>query len=189
MPVLKKDGSLCICGDFKLTINPALRVDQYPLPNTLELLASLAGGKRFTKLDLTSAYQQMHLVEEPLPLTTINMHKGLSRYTRMPFGVALASAIFQRVIDTSLHGLPSVICYLDNTLVTGDSDANHLANLQSVLKSLKDHGIRLKQKKCKFFQDSVEYLGHTLSKEGVHTSTEKVRAIADQPVPKSFVPS
>ena len=157
--------------------------DQYPLPSTSELLVSLAGGKRFAKLDLTTAYQQIQLVEESLPLTTINTHKGLYHYTRMPFGVALAPAIFQRVMDTILQGPPSVICYLDDILVTGDSDANHLANFQSVLKRPKDQGIRLKQEKCKFFQDSVEYLGHTLSKEGVHTSTEKVQAIADQLVP------
>ena len=59
MPVPNKDGMIRVCGDFKVTINPALRVDQYPLPKPSDLMASLASGMRFTKLDLTSAYQQM----------------------------------------------------------------------------------------------------------------------------------
>ena len=55
--VPKKDGTIRICGDYKVSINPVLQVDQYPLPNPNELMPSLAGGKQFTKLDLTSAYQ------------------------------------------------------------------------------------------------------------------------------------
>ena len=59
--VPKKDGTIRLCGDYKRTLNPALQVDQYPLPSIPELLASVAGGKRFTTLDLTSAYHQMVL--------------------------------------------------------------------------------------------------------------------------------
>ena len=64
VPVLKRDGSVRICGDYKVSINPMLKIDQYPLPNPAELLASLSGGKRFTKRDMISAYQQMILDDE-----------------------------------------------------------------------------------------------------------------------------
>ena len=56
VPVPKKDGAIRICGDYKVTINPFLRIDQYPLPKPSDLMACLAGGKQFSKLDLTSAY-------------------------------------------------------------------------------------------------------------------------------------
>ena len=59
--VPKRDGSIRICGDYKVTINPHLNVDQYPLPKPADLMASLTGGKHFSKLDLHAAYQQMRL--------------------------------------------------------------------------------------------------------------------------------
>ena len=61
--VPKKDGKYRICGDYKVTINQALDIDQYPLPNPKEIFASLAGGQKFTKLDLSQAYQQLLLEE------------------------------------------------------------------------------------------------------------------------------
>lgn len=112
--VPKKDGSYHICGDYKVTINPALDIDQYPLPNPTTLFASLAGGKKFTKLDLAQAYQQLLLEEESKGYTTITTHQGMYCYTRLPFGIASAPAIFQRTMDTVLQGLPNVICYIDD---------------------------------------------------------------------------
>ena len=183
--VPKKDGTMRLCGDYKRTLNPALQVDQYPLPSIPELLASVAGGKRFTTLDLTSAYHQMVLDTPSSKLVTISTHKGLYRYTRIPFGIASAPAVFQRAMDTILQGIPNVLCYLDDILVTGDTDSNHLQNLRQVLARLHHHGVRLRQEKCRLFQDSVEYLGHSLSSEGVHTTNGKVQAVLDQPVPRN----
>ena len=78
-----------------ITINPIIDIDQYPLPKLQELLATLSGGQKLTKLDLSAAYQQMLLVEESHKLVTINTHLGLFRYCRLPFGIALAPAIFK----------------------------------------------------------------------------------------------
>jgi len=61
VPVLKSDGTVRICGDYKVTVNSALDVDQYPLPCLADLMASLTSGQKFSKIDLTSAYKQMAL--------------------------------------------------------------------------------------------------------------------------------
>ena len=185
VPVPKKDGSLRICGDYKMTINPFLLVDQYPVPNPSELLASLTCGRKFTKLDLTAAYTQMALDDESSKLVTINTHQGLYQYLRLPFGVASAPALFQRAMDGILQGIPHVVCYMDDILVTGTSAAEHAANLEEVLKRLKQHGLRLREKKCAFYQDSVQYLGHTIDCFGIHTSPKKVAAVADAPTPQN----
>ena len=140
VPVPKKDGKFRICGDCKVTVNPVLEVDQHPLPLPEEIFASLLGGQKFTKLDLSHAYQEIMLQEESQKLVTINTHKGLYQYTRLPFGVASAPAIFQRAMDVVLQGIPNAMCYLDDIMVTGTSDQQHLAMLATVLERLQAYG-------------------------------------------------
>lgn len=70
----KKDGSFRICGDYKVTVNQALAVDQYPLSKPEDLFATLTGGKVFSKLDLSQAYLQLQLDEESAAYVIINTH-------------------------------------------------------------------------------------------------------------------
>ena len=85
-------------------------------------------------------------------------------------------------MNAILQGLPQVICYLDDILITGSTPEEHLKNLSEVLDRLGKHGLRLKCEKCNFMQ---EYLGHCIDAGGVHTSPTKVEAIAKAPVPKN----
>ena len=52
VPVLKPDGTVRICRDYKVIINPVLDVPEYPMPTAKELFTQLNGGEKFTKLDL-----------------------------------------------------------------------------------------------------------------------------------------
>ena len=158
--VPKKDGRVRLCGDYKVTLNPSLDVDQYPLPRSEDLFATLAGGKHFSVLDLSNAYQQLLLEEASRKFVTINTHRGLYRYTRLPFGIASAPAIFQKTMDTILQGIPGVLCYIDDLLVTGKTLGEHMRNLEMVLQRAKQYGVRIKREKCRFLQPSVEFLGH-----------------------------
>ena len=126
VPVPKKDERIRVCGDYKVTINQHLDVEQYPLPRPDDLFALLAGGQKFTTLDLTHAYQQLLLGDDARQYLTVNTHQGLYQYRRLPFGVASAPAIFQRAMDTILQGMRHVICYLDDILITGTDDDEHL---------------------------------------------------------------
>ena len=139
MPAPKSDGQFRICGDYKSTINDALEVDQYPLPKPHDLFTALTGGEKFTVLVLSQAYQQMMLAEESKKFVTINTQQGLYRYKHLPFGVSSAPAIFQRSMDSILQGLPQVLCYIDDILVTGKNDKEHLQNLAQVLTRLEQH--------------------------------------------------
>ena len=115
--VLKQDKqSVRICGDFKQTINPVAKLDRYPIPKIEDLFAKLSGGKTFTKLDLSQAYLQVPLDEESRKLVVVNNHKGLFRFTRLPYGVSSAPGIFQRLMENVLQGIPNVIVYLDDIL-------------------------------------------------------------------------
>ena len=108
VPVVKKNGTVRICGDYKVTANRATLTESYPLPLVDELMTDLAGGKYFTKLDLSQAYLQLPLDHESSELLTINTHKGLFKYNRLPFGVSSAPAIFQHSMETLLRGLNGV---------------------------------------------------------------------------------
>ena len=136
VPVPKKDGQFRICGDYKVTINQALTVDQYPFHKAEDLFATLANGKHFTKLDLSQAYLQLALEEDSMKYVTINTHQALYQFTRLPFGIASAPAIFQRLMDKILHGLPGVICYINDILITGKDDEEHVRHLAAVLNRL-----------------------------------------------------
>ena len=152
VPVLKPDGTVRICGDFKLTINPYLDVPEYPMPTPEELFTKLKGGELFTKLDLSHAYQQVVLDDKSQPYVTINTHLGLYRYTRLPFGVAAAPAIFQQIIDKMLDGLTQTGGILDDSIVTGQSDAQHIKNLHHTLKKFEERGGKFKISKCAIMQ-------------------------------------
>ena len=186
VPVVKKCGSIRICGDYKLTANIASTTDVYPLPKIEELFTDLAGGKTFTKLDLSHAYLQLPLGDVTRPLTTINTHKGLFQYTRMPFGISSAPAVFQRTMDNLFKGLPHVTTYIDDIVVTGATDEEHLRNLDNVLDRLREAGVRLKKEKCIFQANQVEYLGHLINAEGLHPSPSKVKAVIDAPTPTNL---
>ena len=186
VPVLKGNGqNVRICGDFKLTVNKASRLDTYPLPRIDDLYASLAGGQSFTKLDLKNAYLQIELEEESKKYVTINTSRGLFQYNRLPFGVSSSPAIFQRVIDNVLQRIPYVCAYLDDILVTGRTDEEHLSNLDKVLSRLAKAGMRLNVDKCTFMAPEVTYLGYRIDTEGLHAVNEKVQAIAMAPAPQN----
>ena len=184
--ILKADGrSVRICGDFKVTINQASKLDRYPIPKIEDLLARLAGGKLFSKLDMSQAYQQLLLDDESKKYSVINTHRGLFRYNRLPFGIASAPEIFQRVMESLLSGIPGVIVYIDDILITGKTEADHLAALEEVLKRLENAGLRLKRDKCMFLAPSVIYLGYRIDAQGIRPVAEKVKAIQDAPQPRN----
>jgi hypothetical protein len=89
-------------------------------------------------------------------------------------------------MDNLLRDLPGVVAYLDDVLVTGSTKQDHLQNLDRVMNRLETSGVTLKQSKCVFLAQSVEYLGHVIDQNGLHPSKEKVRAIQEAPEPKNI---
>ena len=183
VPVPKKNGGVRICGDFKVTVNANLKIDHYPLPKIEDVFATLAGGQRFSKLDLTQAYLHMVMEDESSKLLTLNTHKGLFQMHRLAFGVASAPAIWQRTMEQILQGIPGVQCILDDMIVTGRDDREHLHNLERVLNVLDDRGLKLNKSKCEFFKKRVVFCGHEIDAEGLHKTQDKVNAVNNAPQP------
>jgi transposase InsO family protein len=184
--VPKPGNKIRLCCDYKITVNPWLDIHQYPLPRPDDLFGILNGGQKFSKLDLKEAYLQLCLDEDARKCLTISTHKGLFQFKRMPYGVASAPAIFQQIMEEVLQGIEGIAVYLDDILITGTNDAEHLERLEMVLQRLQTFGLRVKKEKCDFLQDRITYLGHIIDRDGVHTSPEKIESIIKMPAPKNL---
>ena len=114
---------------------------------------------------MSQVYQQLMLDDESKQYTRINTHKGLFQDTRLPYGISSASGIFQRNMENLLQNIPYVIIEVDDILVSGASDKDHLSNVEDVLKRLASAGLRLRKKKCVFMERQVTYLGHKVTRK------------------------
>ena len=177
VPVQKPDGSIRLCGDYKVTVNQACQVDKYPLPTVNEVFSQLSGGKSFTKIDLSQAYSQITVHEDDQKYLTVNTHKGLFAVTRLPFGVSSAPGIFQRLMSCILGDISGVAVYLDDILITGRNEWEHSATIRKVFEKIREVGLKVKLSKCEFMSPCITYLGHKIDKEGIHSTDEKIQAI------------
>ena len=115
--VRKANGKVHICADYSTGLNNALDAHQYPLPIPENLFAKLNGGICFAKIDFSDTFLQLEVDEDSKELLTINTHKGLFRYNRLPFGVKTAPSIFQQTMDAMLTGITGAIAFLDNIII------------------------------------------------------------------------
>nr|XP_056718397.1 uncharacterized protein K02A2.6-like [Euleptes europaea] len=182
---LKPNGDVRICADYKCTINTALRPHAYPMPVVSHLLASLAGGQVFAKLDLAQAYQQLPVDPESAEAQTIVTHRGAFRVTRLQFGVSTAPGIFQNLMEDLLKGLPGVVPYFDDVLIAASSEDELLDRVRRVLRCFRDAGLTVKREKCQLGLPQVEFLGYLIDAEGIHPTPDKIKAIHNAPPPRS----
>ena len=181
--VPKKNNAVRLCGDFKTTLNPALCAEQYPLPKIEDIFASLAGGQKFSKIDLRQAFLSMPVAEEHRKYVTISTEKGLYQMNRLPYGTTDSSAKWQKAIDQILNGVPGTKCIIDDIIITGSSDNDHLKNLDTVLTRLEVNGLKANPEKCVFFAPEIEFCGHKISARGLHKDEKKIKAVVDAPPP------
>ena len=96
-----------------------------------------------------------------------------------------APALFQQIMDKILQGIPRVVVYIDDILLTGSTDEEHIATLGQVLTLLEQYGIRLKKSKCRFMAPEVNYLGYRIDRAGLRPLPSKLAAIQEAPESKN----
>jgi len=143
VPILKPNGELRVCADYKVTINKYLNEFKYPLPRNNEIFVALQRGQRFTKLDLSQAYNQLLLDQESQSLCTWSTHVGIFKVKRLPFGIKTAGSLFQKTIKSLLRNIPYVVIYQDDITITGLDLKSHVDTLRKVLGKLKSSGSHL----------------------------------------------
>ncbi|KAF9760902.1 Retrovirus-related Pol polyprotein from transposon [Nosema granulosis] len=175
-----------MCIDYR-PLNKITVKDRYPLPRTDEILDALSGAEYFSSLDATSGYYQIPVDEGDKEKTAFAWKGGLYEFNRMPFGLCNAPATFQRTMDKILGEERGayVLPYLDDIVIYSRSLADHERHVLAVLEKLKDAGVRLNRKKCKFAQKEIKILGTIVSKDKISPDPDKVKAIREFPRPKT----
>ena len=117
--------------------------------------------------------------------TAFTTSHGLYQFKVMPFGLVNAPSSFQRLMEDVLRGIQWVesLLYMDDIITPGLTVQDCLRRLENVFKRLMEANLKLKPSKCIFFQKSVQFLGHIVSEEGVHTCADKIQAVRDWPTP------
>ena len=140
----------------------------------------LGGTHYFSKVDLADAYNQIELGPESQKRLALSTHKGVLLQKRLPFGISSATGYFQDIMNQLTSDLTGVAVYLDDILINGTTAEDHLNNLRQLLKRLNDKGLRCRIEKCVFAEDSVTYLGHTISRNGI-SKGPKADAVTKMP--------
>lgn len=63
--------------------------------------------------------------EQTSRVLTLNIHKGLFKVNRLPFGISVAVAIFQKRMEEVLAGIDGVLLYLDDIFIQGKCVQSH----------------------------------------------------------------
>ncbi|GAA6081370.1 uncharacterized protein LOC125145182 [Tachysurus ichikawai] len=149
------------------------------MPQITDILDSLQGAKVFTTLDLNPGSMEK---------TAFITASGLYEFLCLPFGLKNAAASFQRLMEQVLREHKNKCCmvYIDDIIVYSPDIQTHLHHLEQVFCSLHKAGLTLNLKKCKFICFSLDYLGHTITADGVKVNSDKVDALRTYPTPNSL---
>ena len=184
--VAKKDGKLRFCIDYR-KVNSLTYKDSYPIPKIDACLDVLSGSRFYSTLDLRSGYWQAEIAEVDRDKTAFVTRMGQFRFKVLPFGLANAVSLFQRLQDRILAGLNWFIClvYLDDIAVFSANYQEHLERLRQVVDRVTAAGLKFNPDKCSLFQRKISFLGYTVSARGVEPDEGKIKTILTWPTPQN----
>ena len=151
--VRKKDGTLHFCVDFR-HLNAWTKKDSYPLPCIQEALESMAGSAHFSSMDFKSGFWQIKMASESQQYTAFMVgNLRFYEFTHMPCGLCNAPATFQCLMQNTLSELNLMCCmiYLDDVIIFGHTEEEHLEHLRMVFERFQEFNLKLKPSKCSFF--------------------------------------
>jgi hypothetical protein len=129
----------------------------------------VAGSLCFTSLDLTLGYHQILISKEDRPKTAFRTPFGHFQFKVLIEGLTNAPATFQTVMNSITHPYirKFVVVYIDDTLISSKSEAEHQAHVRLVFEVLKREKFCVCKAKSSFAQKEVKYLGHIVDKQGI----------------------
>ncbi len=183
--VMKKDGTLRPVVDYR-EMNELLVRNKAPLPIISDLFSVVSKAKYFTKIHLRNAYWLIRIRQGHEYLTAFKTPWGLFEYIVMPFGLANAPAVFQGMMNAIFFDILDqfVIVFQDDLLIFPEDEESHRQHVRTVLDRLRKHRLFAKLEKCDFTCKQVEFLGFSISQEGLRMTPEKIQSsVLEWPTP------
>ena len=184
----KKNGEKRKCVDYRI-LNKYLARDNHPLPLIEDQLTLLNNKKYFSRLDLKDGFFHIAMAEESIKYTAFTTPLGHYEYLKMPFGLKVGPARFQRFIQDALRVLidsGDVAVYLDDILVITEALEHHLKVLKTLFRLLVRNKMELRLDKCKFASTSIDYLGYLITGKGIQPTANGIAAVANFPIPRNL---
>lgn len=182
--VKKPKGGLRLCLDPK-NLNKAIRREHHPIPNVEEILAGLEGKKLFSVLDLKDGFWHVKLDEDSSKVCTFTTPFGRYCFMRLPFGISSAPEVFQRKTSEAFGDIDGVLCYFDDLIISGATELEHDRALVRVLNRARELNIKFNKEKFQFKRNTVSYVGHEISHEGVRPDKKHIEAVVKLSYPKT----
>ena len=188
--VPKPNGKWRMVLDFKNLNSATTNYYHWPIPNIRDMLQRVGESRPrfFAVFDLTSGYYQAPIDVESRNYTAFLTQEGLYRWLRLPMGLTGAGSYFQHSLTTQvLTGLiqSGVELYLDDCMVHANTWEQFLERLRTVFLRFRDSGVTLNPSKCILGLSQVEYVGHTISKDGLHFTRDKLDSVLNFPRPQT----
>ena len=171
--------------------NKILEQDSYDLPTIPEVIEKVGSAKAryFSSIDLMSAYNQVHLDPDLRQYTAFTSTRGKFMWTRAPFGLVNSGPILCKLLaetidlEPSLH--PFVCVYVDDIILFSDSLDSHITLLEQLFSAFRKANFKISAEKSRFFQSTVDFVGHNFSRDGVRPKEEKLSALYTLPIPEN----
>lgn len=171
------------------TLNSKIKLDEYPLPLSREIIDRLGKAKIYTKFDVRAGFNNIRVAKGHEWKLAFKTMFGLYEYKVMPMGLATAPSIFQRFINATLAPYLGLFCfaYLDDIIVFSENEQEHERHVTQVLEALEKYKLHLKPIKCAWHQTTVNFLGFTaVANKGVKMADDKIQAIRNWERPKTL---
>jgi hypothetical protein len=167
-------------------VNKIIKVDAYPIPDIHNILFKLGRKQFFSKGDCKWGFYIFVIFKVDRVITAFSPPENKVQFERLPMGMGLSPSAMQRSMDLMLQGTNSFANkYIDDILCHSESEEEHFNHWRQIFTRLYDAGLKLKLKKCAFFQTRMDFLGHTITREGIEMQADKITAIQNYPKPRT----
>ena len=182
--VPKKNGKTRWCVDFR-PLNKISKRDTFPIGNIEDNLVRLSRSKVFSGIDGSGAFHVIPLSKQSKEKTAFATPFGSFQFKKLPFGLANGPATYARLVKIVLQGIPTSMAlpYLDDTIIHSPDLDSHFQALEKVLVAHLKAGLKLQPSKCQLFRKEIDYLGHTVSENGISPMNSYLKIVQDWPLP------